>query len=179
MPWVILTPGGIWSSWLLMRSGSSGIGIVLLLFSLALLWGSGKTLWRNREPFVFEVRGNRKVKFGGGGRDVTVFEENGRRVKIFTELLSGKTSRAIQVSSIQKYEPPDDGEPLTDKRREDILDLLCEDYDYRGVIYEAVMSSKLSFRMPCPRCKEEQEFEIQLPLGCIGERHYRIGDRVE
>jgi hypothetical protein len=41
------------------------------------------------------------------------------------------------------------------------------------------MSSKLAVRMPCPRCKEEQEFEFQLPFGCIGERCYQIGDRIK
>jgi hypothetical protein len=41
------------------------------------------------------------------------------------------------------------------------------------------MSSKLSVQMLCPRCKEEQNLEIKLPFGCIGERHYQIGDKVE
>jgi uncharacterized metal-binding protein YceD (DUF177 family) len=90
--------------------------------------------------------------------------------------LGGKISRAIHVNSIQKY---DDGELLTDKQREEILDLLCEEYDYRGVRYDVVMSSKLTVRMPCLRCKEEQEFELQLPFGCIAERHYKIGNKVE
>jgi hypothetical protein len=41
------------------------------------------------------------------------------------------------------------------------------------------MSSKLSVQMPCPRCRKEQEFEIELPFGCIGERHYKFGDKME
>jgi hypothetical protein len=53
------------------------------------LWGSSKTLKRNRQPFVFTVRGSRKVKFRSGGRDETVVEEDGRKVRIFTELLGG------------------------------------------------------------------------------------------
>jgi hypothetical protein len=68
---------------------------------------------------------------------------------------------------------------LTNQQKEEILDLLCEDYDYRGVTYEVIMSSKLSVKMICPRCKETQNFEIKLPFGCIGERHYQIGDKVQ
>ena len=34
-------------------------------------------------------------------------------------------------------------------------------------------------KMPCPRCKDEQEIEIDLPFGCIGERHYKIGNKIE
>ena len=79
------------------------------------------------------------MKFRGGGRDEINFEENGRKVKIYTELLGGKVSRAIHVSSIEKYEPPHDGELLTDKQREEILDLLSEEYDYRGVRYDVVI----------------------------------------
>jgi hypothetical protein len=125
--------------------------------------------------------------------------ENGRKVKIYIEffvagsltgeiigagrwllyLSVGKVGRAIYANSIQKYEPPHDGELLTDDQREEILNLLCEEYDYRGVKYEVIMSSKLSVRMPCPRCREEQEFELQLPFGCIGERRYKIGDKIE
>src|SRR5262245_37703610 len=41
------------------------------------------------------------------------------------------------------------------------------------------MGSKLTVGMPCPRCKERQKLELQLPFGCIGERHYTIGDKVE
>jgi hypothetical protein len=107
------------------------------------------------------------------------FEEDGRKVRVYTELLGGKTGRAIHVSSIRKYKPPHDGELLTDERSEEILDLLCEEYEYRGLRYEVIMSSKLSVQMPCPRCREAQEIEIQLPFGCIGERHYKIGDKVE
>ena len=76
------------------------------------------------------------MKFRGGGRDGIVFEEDGRRVNIFSELLGGKTSRDIHANSIKKYEPPHEGEPLTLERQEEILDLLCEEYDYRGVSYE-------------------------------------------
>jgi uncharacterized metal-binding protein YceD (DUF177 family) len=179
MPWFVLSVAGIWWSWWLIRSGDVAPGLFVLLVSLAFLWGSSKNLWRNRQPFVFAIRGNRKVRFRGGGRDETTFEENGRKMKIYTELLGGKTSRAIYVSAIQKYEPPHDGELLTNEQREEILDLLCEEYDYRGVRYEVVMSSKLSVQMPCPRCKEEQELGLQLPFGCVDERHYRIGDKVE
>jgi hypothetical protein len=179
VPWFVVSVAGIWGSWRLIRSGDVVPGSFLLLVSLAFLGGSSKTLWRTRQLFVFAVRGNRKVRFRGGGRDEINFEENGRKVKIYTELLGGKVSRAIHVSSIEKYEPPYDGELLTDKQREEILDLLCEEYDYRGIRYEVVMSSKLTVRMPCPRCKEEQELQLQLPFGCIGERHYKIGDKVE
>jgi hypothetical protein len=119
------------------------------------------------------------VKFRGGGRDGIVLEEDGHRVNIFSELLGGKTSRDIHANSIKKYEPPHEGEPLTLERQEEILDLLCEEYDYRGVSYEVVMNSRLSMQLACPRCREQKEIEIQLPFGCIGERHYRIGDRVE
>jgi hypothetical protein len=178
VPWVLGSTGGVWLSWLLMRSDSGFAGTMLLLLSLAILWGSSKTLWRNRRPFVFTVRGNRKVKFRGGGRDETVVEEDGRKVRIFTELLVGNPSRGIHPSSM-KYEAPYEGEPLTDERKEEILDLLCEEYDYQGIRYEVVMNSKLSVTMPCPRCKEYQIFEINLPFGCIGERHYRIGDKIE
>ena len=45
--------------------------------------------------------------------------------------------------------------PLTVERQEDILDLLCEEYDYRGVSYEVVMNSRLSVQMACPRCSIE------------------------
>jgi hypothetical protein len=93
--------------------------------------------------------------------------------------LGGKTSHAIHADSIQKYEPPYDSELLTDQQREEILNLLCEEYDYQGIRYEVVMSSKLSVQMPCPRCRKEQEFEIELPFGCIGERHYKLGDKME
>jgi hypothetical protein len=127
VPWVAVSAGGVCASWLLIRSGSFFAGSLLLLLSLALLWGSSKTLWRNRQPFVFAVRGDRKVRFRGAGRDGTILEENGRTVKINTELLVGKTSRAIYAKSIQKYESPYDSEPLTHERREEILDLLCED----------------------------------------------------
>jgi uncharacterized metal-binding protein YceD (DUF177 family) len=178
-PWFLVSVAGIWWSCWLIRSGDVVPGSFVLLVSLAFLWGTSKTLWRNRQPFVFAVRGNRKVKFRGGGRDEINVEENGRKVRIYTELLGGKVSRAIHVSSIEKYEPPHDGELLTDKQREEVLDLLCEEYDYRGVRYEVVMSSKLPVQMPCPRCKEEQKLELQLPFGCIGERHYKIGDKVE
>jgi hypothetical protein len=129
--------------------------------------------------FLFSVRGERKVKFRGAGRDQTILEEDGLRAKIDTELLVGKTNRAIYANSIQKYEPPHDSELLTDDRKEETLDLLCEEYDYRGVTYEVIMSNKLSVEMPCPRCKQEQKMEIQLPFGCIGECYYQIGDKIE
>jgi hypothetical protein len=164
---------------LLIRSDNEFGGALLLLFSLMVLWGSSKTLWRNRQPFVFTVRGNRKVKFRGGGRDGILFDEDGRKVRIFSELLMGKISRGIHVASIEKYEPPHESESLTDDRRREILDLLCEEYDYQGRTYQVVMNSKLSFEMTCPRCKEEQNFEIHLPFGCIAERRYRIGDKVQ
>ena len=179
MPWFVVATGGASGSLYLINSGSRDGGILLLLVSLPILWGSSKTLWRNRQPFVFAVRGGRAVKFGGGGRDEILFEENGRKVKIYTELLGGKTSRAIHADSIKKYEAPHESEPLTVERQEEILDLLCEEYDYRGVSYEVVMSSELSIQMACPRCQKEQEMEIELPFGCIGERHYRIGDKVQ
>jgi hypothetical protein len=115
VPWLIVSVGGMWFSWLLVNSAHTGFGIVVLLFSAPLLWVSFKTLWRNRQPFVFTVRSDRKVKFRGGGRDETVVEENGRKVKIYTELLSGKISRAIHANSIEKYEPPHDGELLTNR----------------------------------------------------------------
>ena len=136
MPWSVAAAGGVWGSLYLINSGSQGGGVLLLLVSLPLLWGSSKALWRNRRPFVFAIRGHRKVKFRGGGRDGTVLEEDGRKVNIFTELLTGKTSRDIHANSIKKYEPPHEGEPLTLERQEEILDLLCEEYDYRGVSYE-------------------------------------------
>jgi hypothetical protein len=199
VPWVVGSAGGVWGSLYLIRSGSFVPGSLLLLVALVFLWGSSKTLWRNRQPFVFAVRGDRKVKFRGAGRDDTVFEENGRKVKIYIEffvagsstgeiigvgrwmfcLSVGKTSRAIYANSIRKYEPPHDVELLTDEQREQILDLLCEEYDYRGVRYEVIMNSKLSLQLPCPRCREDQEFEIELPFGCISERHYKIGDKIE
>ena len=47
----------------------------------------------------------------------------------------------------KKYEPPHEGEPLTLEGQEEILDLLCEEYDYRGVSYEVVMDSRLSVQM--------------------------------
>ena len=33
--------------------------------------------------------------------------------------------------------------------------------------------------MLCPRCNEKQNLEIQLPFGCIRERHYQIGDKIQ
>ena len=119
------------------------------------------------------------MRFRSGGRDETVLEENGRKMRIFTELLSGQVSRGIHAGSIQKYEPPHQTETLTDHRKEEILDLLCEEYDYQGISYEVVMSSKLSLEMPCPRCKQQQKMEIQLPFGCMAERQYQIGDEIE
>jgi len=94
------------------------------------------------------------VKFRGGGRDRIVLEEDGHRVNIFSELLGDKTSRGIHANSIKKYEPPHEGEPLTLEGQEEILDLLCEEYDYRGVSYEVVMDSRLSVQMACPRCRK-------------------------
>src|SRR5438309_3323429 len=76
-----------------------------------------KALWRNRRPFVFAIRGHRKVKFRGGGRDGIVLEEDGHRVNIFSELLGGKTSRGIHANSIKKYEPPHEGEPSRSSAR--------------------------------------------------------------
>ena len=64
-----------------------------------------------------------------------------------SELLSGKPSRAIHANSIEKYESPDDGELLTSQRREEILDLLCEEYDYRGVTYEVIIAA--SYQSKC------------------------------
>jgi hypothetical protein len=57
--------------------------------------------------------------------------------------------------------------------------MVCEDYDYRGVTYEVVMSSRLSVEMRCPRCKQEQKINVHLPFGCIDERRYEIGDKVQ
>jgi hypothetical protein len=48
------------------------------------------------------VRGNRKVKFRGGVRDGIVFEEDGRKVRIFSELLTGKISRGFHVNRADK-----------------------------------------------------------------------------
>jgi hypothetical protein len=156
-PWFVISVAGVWWSWWLIRSDEVAPGLFILLVSFAFLWGSSKALWRNRQPFVFVVRGNRKVKFRGGGRDEINVEENGRKVRISSELLGGKISRAIHVSSIEKYEPPYEGELLTDKKREEILDLLCEEYDYRGIRYEVVMSSKLTVQMPCPVVKRNKD----------------------
>jgi hypothetical protein len=98
MPWFVVSLGAVWGCLYLIRSDSPVAGLLLLLVSLASFWGSLKTLSRNRQPFVFEVRGYRKVKFRGGGRDQTIFEEGGQKVRIYTELMTGKTSRAIHVN---------------------------------------------------------------------------------
>ena len=76
------------------------------------------------------------MKFRGGGRDGIVFEEDGHRVNIFSESSGRKIGQSIHAGSIKKYEPPHESEPLTLERQEEILDLLCEEYDYRGVSYE-------------------------------------------
>ncbi len=84
------------------------------------------------------------MKFRGGGRDGIVLEEDGHRVNIFSELLGGKTSRGIHANSIKNMNLHTKASPLTLERQEEILDLLCEEYDYRGVSYEVVMNSRLS-----------------------------------
>ena len=178
LPWFIVAVGGVWGAVYLMTSGY-GVGLLLLLIFLPILWGTSKTLWRNRQPFVFAVRGQRKVKFGGGGRDAIVFEEDGYRVQIFSEFGGRKIGQSIHAGSIKKYEPPHENEPLTLERQEEILDFLFEEYDYRDVKYEVVMDNRLAVEMACPRCREGNEIEIKLPFGCVGERHYRIGDQVE
>ncbi len=154
-------------------------GGFLLLVSIWLCWECLKTLWLRRIPFIFEVRGNRKVDFSTDGRDGRVFKENGREVKINTELWGGKISRGIYASSIKKWEPPHEHEPLTDEQKADILALLCEEYDYEGTGYEVVMSSKLMITMPCPRCGQEAELNPSLSFGRIEQRTYRVGDKVE
>ena len=50
------------------------------------------------------------------------FEEDGRKVRIFSELLIGKISRGIHVASIENYEAPHESESLSDERRKDILE---------------------------------------------------------
>lgn len=101
------------------------------------MWECIKSLWRNRHPFVFSVRGNRKIKFIGNGRDEIIFEENGRKAIVYTELWS-KPSRGIYVTSIQQWEPPHENELLTEEQRQDIVALLCEHYDYSAITYEIV-----------------------------------------
>lgn len=178
-PWVLISAAGIWFSVRFIVCGPAFLGAVLLLITGSIFWGSSKTLWRNRQPFVFSVRGARKVRFRGGGRDETIFEEDGRQIRIYTELGDRKTGRLIYAHSILQYEPPHDREQLTAAQREEVLELLCEDCDYRGVNYEVVMNSKLTIQMTCPRCTSDQHLEVDLPFGCIAERHYGIGDRVE
>jgi hypothetical protein len=66
--WLVVAVGDVWGSLYLIRSHGFVPGSLLLLVSLVLLWGSSKTLCRNRQPFVFAVRGDRKVKFRGSGQ---------------------------------------------------------------------------------------------------------------
>jgi hypothetical protein len=179
LAWVAGSAGALVAASLLIRSGSSCLGFLLFPLSVVVLLSRLPSIWRNRNPFVFAYRGHRNVVFRGKERDKTIFEEDGRRAIIHTEMLFGKINCAIYASSIQKDGPEHDDEPLTEQQKEDILDLLCEDYDYRGVTYDVIMTSHLSVRMPCPRCGEEQDFEIGLPFGRISERSYRIGDRIE
>lgn len=113
---------------------------IAALICLAFLCDGMKSLWRNRHPFVFTVRGDRDVEFFEKGRDEIVFEENGRQAVIYSELGS-KPNRGIYVSSITKWEPPHENEPLTDDQRENILALLCEHYDSLGISYELVEPS--------------------------------------
>lgn len=80
------------------------------------------------------------MRFRCKGRDEIVFEENGRKAVIYSEL-GGDPDRVIYVSSIAKWEPPHDSEELTDAQRDDILSLLCEHYDYHGISCKIVTPS--------------------------------------
>jgi hypothetical protein len=40
LPWVVGWAGGLWGAWLFLRSGNLILGLLLLLLSLGLLWGS-------------------------------------------------------------------------------------------------------------------------------------------
>lgn len=133
----------LYVTWLLFWSLSYAFRIFAVfagLLCLLFFWDKLKTLWRNQHPFVFAVRGDRRVIFHGKGRDEILFEENGRKVVIYSELWS-KPDRGIYAGSVNRWEPPYENEPLTDEQRDDILSLLYEHYDYHGISYKIVKPS--------------------------------------
>ncbi|MEA2660285.1 MAG: hypothetical protein QOF64_3147 [Candidatus Binatota bacterium] len=126
--------------------------------------------------------GERKVRIRFPGREDIIVQENGRKIYMgvtWTKASHGDLEAWIYSKSIQKYEPPYDTEVLSPETRRDLLDLLCEYFEYDSTGYKVIMRSILLLRMTCPACREDQDFEIELPFGGIPEQRCHVGDVIK
>jgi len=71
-------------------------------------------------------------------RDDFLFTENHRSTQIYAELLTGNPDRLIDGSSIMKWLPPHENEPLTQEDRERILQKVSLYFDRFNETYEIV-----------------------------------------
>ena len=68
-------------------------------------------------------------------RDSFRYKEGDRAIDISVELMSGETSRIIYSSSIQQWLPPHDKDLISDEKKREILQKVCENFDANGYSY--------------------------------------------
>ena len=81
-------------------------------------------------------RAGRTEYFEGAGRDHTVFVSPPKRVRIYTELCDGREVRWQRVG--EHWEPPFEGEILSEAERREIFKKLCEYFDLVGEKYRVI-----------------------------------------
>ncbi len=72
----------------------------------------------------------------GGGRDEIVYVRGDHRMLIYSELQTGKTQRIIDRASLNRWQPPFDGESVPETEKALILQRLCQYYEATRVRYE-------------------------------------------
>lgn len=72
----------------------------------------------------------------GGGRDEIVYVHGNHRMRIYSELQTGKIERIIDRASLNRWQPPFDGESIQETEKDLILQRLCQHYEATGVKYK-------------------------------------------
>lgn len=86
----------------------------------------------------------RKEDLGGAitiranGRDTFLYVEKDHQMTIYAELLMGTPERRIFMESIKQWAKPFEADQITDKKRQEILSVLCRYFDKHRISYKIV-----------------------------------------
>jgi len=87
-----------------------------------------------RDPRGHHVRGDAYVRVES--RDQFLITLGDRGALVYAELMAGKPDRIVDRSSIKKWVPPNEHQPLTEADREQILEILMLRFDDLKQTYE-------------------------------------------
>jgi hypothetical protein len=170
--------------WILNKVSGGWTLVCVLLFAIPLLllpvflgWNLVQ-MWRNRHPFDFTARGRRKIRFTPHFRDEIIYEEADKRVVIFSGLMVGRIERLIDGTSVTVEQWPKTN-AFSESDQLDILNLLCEYYEYRGTVYEVTFDNSLFCKIQCPACLQESNSKVEIWLGSLPPKEYELGERYD